>query len=138
MEGEFVTRDEDLAGFWDMVYLQIEDIQSMFKKLNDLRSNQWKIETKQISSFTATTKTPSKKIIDKKKVINTPNTTKTMQQNDKSVNQSNTSKLRAEAARQRLQEAKKNAMKQKELLSIVSSELKQNIDALDNISIVQK
>lgn len=119
-----------------MVYLQIEDIQSMFKKLNDLRSNQWKIETKHTSSLTATTKTPSKKISDKKKVINTPNTTKSIQQNEKSVNQSNTSKLRAEAARQRLQEAKRNAMKQKESLSTVSSELEQNIDALDNITIV--
>jgi hypothetical protein len=133
MEGEFVTRDEDLAGFWDMVFLQIEDIQSMFKRLNELRSNQWKIEAKQGSGLTATSKTPSKKTIDKKKLISTPNTSKSVQQNDKSVIQSNTSKLRAEAARQRLQEAKRNAMKQKESLSSVSSELKQNIDVLDNI-----
>lgn len=120
-----------------MVYLQIEDIQSMFKKLNDLRNNQWKIETKQTIS-SPTSKTPLRKINDKKKVINTPNTTKSNQQNEKSVNQSNSSKLRAEAARQRLQEAKRNAMKQKESISIVSSDLKQNIDALDNISIVNE
>ena len=32
---------EDLAGFWDMVYLQVEHINSLFADLVELRKNNW-------------------------------------------------------------------------------------------------
>ncbi|RNA03760.1 disks large-associated 4-like isoform X1 [Brachionus plicatilis] len=86
-EGEFVTRDEDLAGFWDMVYLQVEDINKMFEKLSELRKNNWVSETK-----------PVVKAPPKKKISTGPKTTETA-----------ASKARAEAARQRIQEMKKKA-----------------------------
>ena len=33
---------EDLAGFWDMVYIQVEHIHSLFAELSTLRQNGWK------------------------------------------------------------------------------------------------
>lgn len=39
---EFPTTCGDLAGFWDMVYIQVEDIRQLFKEINDLKSNNWK------------------------------------------------------------------------------------------------
>lgn len=86
-EGEFVTRDEDLEGFWDMVYLQVEDIKKMFENLFELRKNNWICETK-----------PVVKTAPKKKISPGPKATETA-----------ASKARAEAARQRIQEMKKKA-----------------------------
>lgn len=82
-----MTRDEDLAGFWDMVYLQVEDINKMFEKLSELRKNNWVSEIK-----------PIVKTAPKKKTSTAPKTTDTV-----------ASKARAEAARQRIQEIKKKA-----------------------------
>ena len=33
--------DEDLQGFWDMIYFQIEDCQKQFKILQDAKENNW-------------------------------------------------------------------------------------------------
>ena len=104
-DGEFVTRDEDLAGFWDMVCLQIEDIQRMFTQLVELKANNWQIIVNPVTLI----KQVVKKSIDKKKQpINTTNVTNNINSNViKTVNSS--TKARADAARQRLIEAKKNA-----------------------------
>lgn len=39
---EFPTTSEDLAGFWDMVYIQVEDIRQLFKEIKALKANGWK------------------------------------------------------------------------------------------------
>ncbi|KAK7079249.1 Dlgap1p [Halocaridina rubra] len=39
---EFPTTCEDLAGFWDMVYIQVEDIRHLFKEIKALKANGWK------------------------------------------------------------------------------------------------
>lgn len=92
-EGEFVTRDEDLAGFWDLVSIQVDDIRSMFEKLSTLRSAGWKIEA------------PVKKPVVKKPISTTKADTKPMN----GMKQTAASKARAEASKQRLLEAKKLA-----------------------------
>nr|CAD7454104.1 unnamed protein product [Timema tahoe] len=38
---QFPTTSEDLAGFWDMVMLQVDHVHAMFEELNRLRSNNW-------------------------------------------------------------------------------------------------
>ncbi|XP_063887664.1 uncharacterized protein LOC135115102 isoform X2 [Scylla paramamosain] len=38
---EFPTTCEDLAGFWDMVSIQVEDIRQSLKEIETLRSNNW-------------------------------------------------------------------------------------------------
>lgn len=95
-EGEFVTLDADLAGFWDMVCLQIEDIQRLFLKLDEMKANNWEIIRKPI------TKT---KIENKKPVLNNCNNTKKVAGMPYVV----ASKKNTDASRQRLIEAKKRA-----------------------------
>lgn len=94
-----MTRDDDLAGFWDMVYLQVEEIDKMFSNLEDLKKNGWKMEP------------VIKPVVVKKKIpIKSASTSS-------SSASSESSKARADAARQRLLEAKKKAAllaKQKE------------------------
>ena len=40
-EDPFVPTSEDLAGFWDMVYIQVEHINALFAELDTLRKNGW-------------------------------------------------------------------------------------------------
>ena len=84
-----MTRDDDLAGFWDMVYLQVEDIERMFEELAELKKNNWVSEVKQVVKPTP-----------KKKPVSTPGAKK---------EETAASKARAEAARQRIQEMRKKA-----------------------------
>lgn len=42
MEGEaFPTTNEDLQGFWDMVMLQVDQVDTLFKELKTLKANNW-------------------------------------------------------------------------------------------------
>ncbi|XP_003704181.1 uncharacterized protein LOC100879076 isoform X2 [Megachile rotundata] len=38
---EFPTTDEDLAGFWDMVMLQVVQVNELFDQIEKLRNSQW-------------------------------------------------------------------------------------------------
>ena len=42
--GEQPTKVEDLQGFWDMVYFQVEDILKKFQGLESLEKNNWQAE----------------------------------------------------------------------------------------------
>ncbi|CAB3371615.1 Hypothetical predicted protein [Cloeon dipterum] len=44
-EEQFPTTKEDLAGFWDMVYLQVEHIDSLFNELAELKEKGWPSES---------------------------------------------------------------------------------------------
>ena len=39
--GVKVTTCDDLQGFWDMVYVQVEDVLQLFEQLQQLRLNDW-------------------------------------------------------------------------------------------------
>lgn len=41
-EDPFVPTSQDLAGFWDMVYIQIEHINMLFADLAETKKNGWK------------------------------------------------------------------------------------------------
>uniref|UniRef100_A0A146LME6 Disks large-associated protein 1 n=2 Tax=Lygus hesperus TaxID=30085 RepID=A0A146LME6_LYGHE len=41
---DFPTTNEDLAGFWDMVMIQVEDVISECNKIKKLKNNNWKQE----------------------------------------------------------------------------------------------
>lgn len=34
---------DDLQGFWDMVYLQVENVDALYAELDQLRANGWKV-----------------------------------------------------------------------------------------------
>lgn len=38
---EFPTTSEDLAGFWDMVMLQVVQVNELFDQIEKLRKSQW-------------------------------------------------------------------------------------------------
>jgi len=35
------TKSSDLQGYWDMMYIQIEDVHAMFADIEKLRANNW-------------------------------------------------------------------------------------------------
>jgi hypothetical protein len=41
-EGDKKVNPEDLQGFWDMIYIQVEDVYGMFSALEQLQANQWR------------------------------------------------------------------------------------------------
>jgi len=43
-EEPFQTTDADLAGFWDMVLLQVADVDRMFNELDELRRHDWNVK----------------------------------------------------------------------------------------------
>ena len=45
----FVPTSQDLAGFWDMVSIQVDQIHDRFSKLVDLRKADWIVKVKFIS-----------------------------------------------------------------------------------------
>merc|ERR1712158_345866 len=42
----FVPTSGDLAGFWDMVYIQVEHIHALFAELQEIRANGWQRKVK--------------------------------------------------------------------------------------------
>ena len=51
-EDPFVPTCQDLAGFWDMVSIQVEQIHDRFNKLVDLRKAGWVVKVREQYSFT--------------------------------------------------------------------------------------
>jgi len=43
-QGEKETTCEDLRGFWEMIYFQVEDVNRKFIELNKIEANDWKLE----------------------------------------------------------------------------------------------
>lgn len=58
--GEKVTHCSDLEGFWEMIYFQVEDVDTLFKELEKLQANNWQREEKKVDK---------PKLIKKKKPV---------------------------------------------------------------------
>ncbi|XP_044248672.1 disks large-associated protein 1 [Drosophila takahashii] len=62
-EDEFPTTVDDLQGFWDMVYLQVEHVDSIFADIEHLKDNEWKRIPESVNVIPISTrKTQSAKI----------------------------------------------------------------------------
>jgi hypothetical protein len=111
-EGHIVTRDDDLAGFWDMVFLQIEDCKRKFAELSQIRSNNWSRPTSARINLNSKTpqSTPAKPKIatTTENGIAKPNGASSSSA-IKTPATNAAAKARADAARQRLLEAKSKA-----------------------------
>jgi len=94
-EDPFVPTGQDLAGFWDMVHIQVEQIHTRFKGLHELKSNGWTVKTPEIKN----NKNKTKKNVGVNKPI-------------KSKEKSEAAKKRDEA-RKKMMEERKKAMKEK-------------------------
>lgn len=94
----FPTTNEDLAGFWDMVMIQVSDVHTQFLKLDTLRKNNWCEESVQENS-------------EKVKPVTRPVTVKNKTNVATTKSVSEASKARDAARRKMLQE-RRQAMKQ--------------------------
>lgn len=94
-EDPFVPTSQDLAGFWDMVHIQVDQVHGKFADLRKLRSQGWKMQKVE----------PLKKAVKKgsNKIVNKP---------IKPKEKSEAAKARDEA-RKKMMEMKKKAMKEK-------------------------
>ncbi|GLV36298.1 vulcan [Carabus blaptoides fortunei] len=61
----FPTTTEDLQGFWDMVMLQVTQIDELFAELEELKANNWVIQEKPIPDVTDSTAKPKKLVVKK-------------------------------------------------------------------------
>merc|ERR1719242_1733769 len=68
-EDPFVPTNMDLAGFWDMVSIQVDQIHDRFSKLGDLRRAGWVVKKPEVvkNNKTAAKKTPAPKSKPKEK-----------------------------------------------------------------------
>ncbi|EDV59872.1 uncharacterized protein Dere_GG23178, isoform A [Drosophila erecta] len=48
-EDKFPTTLDDLQGFWDMVYLQVEHVNSIFADIEKLKNNDWKVKAEPVA-----------------------------------------------------------------------------------------
>ncbi|XP_067004695.2 disks large-associated protein 5 [Anabrus simplex] len=62
---EFPTTNEDLAGFWDMVKLQVNHIDQMFEELNVLRKANWVEKTEDSAVVVRKRRSVSKPVLSK-------------------------------------------------------------------------
>lgn len=111
-EDAFPTTLEDLQGFWDMVYLQVAHIDSIFEEIEELKSNDWKlkpVEEKQPTIMSVKSNKVSKPTGSKQKTaLNGSNPTKS---SNGAVNSSSAAALKREAQRKQFLEMKrKNKM----------------------------
>jgi len=68
---KFKTTNEDLQGFWDMVKLQVNHVDSLFEEIDKLKSNNWILEISENSNninIKSVTKKPASNVIVKKSV----------------------------------------------------------------------
>jgi len=59
-EDPFVPTNMDLAGFWDMVHIQVEQIHTRFQGLHDLKKANWVVKAPE-KKTTSTSKPKAKK-----------------------------------------------------------------------------
>lgn len=58
-----VVKVEDLQGFWDMVYMQVENLDIRFKELTELKGKNW------IEKSSSPVHTKAKKVAKKAKIL---------------------------------------------------------------------
>lgn len=102
---KFPTTIEDLLGFWDMVNLQIEHIDSLFKELDLIKANNWQPTKDPTSPFVPT----GSRVLKKSSLKNNNNIS-----NNNNNNKSNTPKASPNA----LLMAQKRDMQRKQLLEM--------------------
>lgn len=101
-EGDpFKTTEQDLSGFWDMVLLQVEDVNKHFEEIEQLRQNGWnEIKTSlEICPESATPSSSSK-----------PSGTRTRMQKSNSATNVRSPALSSSAAAKAREEARKRLM----------------------------
>jgi len=97
-DAPFRTLNEDLAGFWDLVSIQVSDVRDTFTEIDQMKNNNWKLDAQEhIPQIVKS----SKKVTESQINESSNQTTKGMNNCTKAKDD--------EERRKRLQEAKKRA-----------------------------
>ncbi|XP_054927038.1 uncharacterized protein [Dermacentor andersoni] len=102
VDDPFPTTGSDLAGFWDMVMLQVDNVHMLFEELSMLKANNW-VEPSETESKRAVVPRPAKKVASR----SVPASPKRSEKAEEAA------KSRLEA-RKRLMEAKRQARQQQQ------------------------
>ncbi|XP_065305301.1 uncharacterized protein [Dermacentor albipictus] len=102
VDDPFPTTGSDLAGFWDMVMLQVDNVHMLFEELSMLKANNW-VEPSETKSTRAVVPRPAKKVASR----SVPASPKRSEKAEEAA------KSRLEA-RKRLMEAKRQARQQQQ------------------------
>ncbi|XP_071502412.1 uncharacterized protein [Diadema antillarum] len=118
------TLASDLAGFWDMVMIQVDDINSKFADIQTMRENNWKVSAPPPVTKTAPRKTPAKRAYGRQ-VSRDKDEKDGKDSNKNEAKESRAAKMRAarEEARKRLIAAKKQAARQRILSNSSETEV---------------
>jgi discs, large-associated protein 1 len=104
----FPTTSEDLAGFWDMVNIQVDHINTLFGELHTLQSNGW-VEV--VAASTLSSSSSNNKAV-KKSNRSTSNAKASVASTPRSAKAEEAAKAR-EGARRKMMEDRKRMMKAK-------------------------
>lgn len=116
IEGEpFPTTPEDLQGFWDMVMLQVTQIDQLFAELDNLRSNNWILEVRKLYFLPLVLFTTDSLQEKPEVVADSFKTKKLVVKKTVSANTEAQRKQR-EAARKKMIEERRKAMREKQTL----------------------
>ncbi|KAM7342584.1 disks large-associated protein 2 isoform 1-T2 [Cochliomyia hominivorax] len=108
-EDQFPTTVDDLQGFWDMVHLQVDHVDSIFEDINNLKKNDWKkpleVNPPPTTATSNVLKTPrgGKTPLNSKTKLSTPMTNGAAS----STATPSAAALKREAQRKKLQEMKR-------------------------------
>ncbi|KAH7945812.1 hypothetical protein HPB49_015889 [Dermacentor silvarum] len=102
VDDPFPTTGSDLAGFWDMVMLQVDNVHTLFEELSVLKANNW-VEPAETESTRAAVPRPARKVASR----SVPASPKRSEKAEEAA------KSRLEA-RKRLMEAKRQARQQQQ------------------------
>lgn len=118
LEGSKTPTSEDLAGFWDMVMIQVDDVKTMFEEIEGMRRNGWQSPKRASQVKLPEVKTPTKRLKTKTRPkASTPNTKTSLKETERVAK----AKQQREEARRRLLAAKK-AMRRRTLSGSISDE----------------
>ncbi|MPC14721.1 Disks large-associated protein 4 [Portunus trituberculatus] len=123
---EFPTTCEDLAGFWDMVSIQVEDIRQSLKEIETLRSNNWqeRVDTDTIDGAEVMVST------GKARRKPAPRPSRPARSTRAGVEKTEEGKTRDEARRKMIEERRK-AMKEAMKAKKAEAEAKKGEDAVE-------
>merc|ERR1719370_1263837 len=62
-QGEKETTCQDLRGFWEMIYFQVEDVNRKFIELKKIEDNDWKMEDNLVTHKLSSGKRSSAKAV---------------------------------------------------------------------------
>ncbi|XP_070854800.1 uncharacterized protein vlc isoform X2 [Drosophila suzukii] len=125
LEDKFPTTVDDLQGFWDMVYLQVEHLDSVFADIEHLKANKWKRVPESANIDPVTSRTIKSEKIGALKVKATGKTNHGIVNGAKDLPSNSAASLKREAQRKQFLEMKRQ---RRRAMAAVATDMPVTID----------